>query len=169
MQTSEPGSSNAQQRITDANVQAETSTTWVVRTHYVRIRGNGLGDLFAWVLSAVASGVLGNAAYSAVRHAYTARRKKLQVPSHNTARVEENYLLAKLAVQARCAEIDWQVPRFEDLHDAGWRDDSDGFIIHIDSTSVQAEVRIPRKTAADQRIEVMIYTLAATSRIASVD
>ncbi|QFU86819.1 hypothetical protein [Amycolatopsis sp. YIM 10] len=62
----------------------------------------------AWVAAAAGSGVLGNLAYDAAKAALVklARRPKNPADHYSHDRV----LIAKLAVQARCRELQWPVP-----------------------------------------------------------
>lgn len=71
-------------------------------------------DLVQWGLSAIGGGVLGNVGYDMLKT--MVRIRGVERVAQDTDLGGQTAVLAKLALQARCAELDLRIPSSDELH-----------------------------------------------------
>lgn len=109
----------------------------------------------AWVATAVASGVLGNAAYDALKATYNKITHRTPAPRERTGR---DVLLAQLAVAARCGELGLPVPDYSGLRCTSTSTSASETQVSLESATLKATVTItPSK--GDGGISVTLYTI----------
>ncbi|QFU89841.1 hypothetical protein YIM_23320 [Amycolatopsis sp. YIM 10] len=122
-----------------------------------------------WVATAAGSGILGNAAYDAVKAAFRkySRSRGGKAGSRTAAdagqrpaySADQLTLIAQLAVQARCGELSIAVPRVTDLRRTDMELGESGVVIYLDSARVHATVVVPADGFDSARdISVTLYT-----------
>jgi hypothetical protein len=117
-------------------------------------------DVMTWVGAAIASGIVGNMAWDVVKAAFADLKVKIPKFAALERSLDNNHkLIAKLAVQARCAEIDRLVPRFEDLKAVAVVNTSDHYDLKVTGPNLQATVLIPRGKLEESRLHVTLTTL----------
>lgn len=108
------------------------------------------------VATAAVQGVIGNAAYDLLKIPYLRLRGSHPDPDGASLQPDELWIVAKYAVQARCGELNWPVPRLESLKQDSL-DNADGqFRLRLSSPEVKGEVVIPAGRLNDARLEVTL-------------
>lgn len=110
----------------------------------------------AWVATAVASGVLGNAAYDALKAAYAKITRRTPPLREQTDR---DVLLAQLAVAARCGELGMPVPEYSSLRCTSASASASENRVFLESTTLKATVVISRSVDGGSGISVTLYTV----------
>lgn len=107
--------------------------------------GPPIVDAAVFVVTAISSGVLGNAAYDAIKAMF--RRER----ASEAFTVSEREQIARLAVRARCAEVGVPVPR----GNARCQVNLAGELVELDYGDLRAKVRVPEGGLAD--LEITLY------------
>jgi hypothetical protein len=123
---------------------------------------NVVGDVVVFVGVALGSGIIGNVAYDALK----ATVKKLVPRSRSSASYGERTLIARTAVQKRCAEVDFPIPGPDDPCDVRWDADDASYTYHLTFHHVVAKVVIPKGALDGRELQVTLHTHADQSELA---
>ena len=103
--------------------------------------GHVTPEAVTWVVSAVGSGVLGNAAYDWLKKSFAAMTGKRRY--RRLGRLAHGEMIAALAVQARCGELGHEVPDWAALRCTQVADGPAGTTICVECGGLRATVVIP--------------------------
>lgn len=113
------------------------------------------GDIAIFIGGALASGIVGNAAYDALKT--TVAKLVPRGSKGSPFKGPERELIAKLAARARCAEVDLPVPSPTDPCNVKWEKDNHGYIYHLEFRYVVAKVVIPEGDLDGRSIQVTLH------------
>ncbi|SDZ31958.1 hypothetical protein SAMN05421504_112171 [Amycolatopsis xylanica] len=131
-----------------------------VRGGNIIVGGNNniVVEIAMFVGVALGSGIIGNAAYDTLKLSV----KKLVRRSQNgTPHLgHERELLARAAVQKRCAEVDFPAPDLDAPCDVQWDTGPTGYTYRLTFRHVVAKVLIPKGPLEGQDLEVTLQSHA---------
>lgn len=127
-------------------------------TTRLSVANSPFGDVVVFVGSALGSGIIGNAAYDALKETVKKRvaRSRSGIPFVG----HERELLARAAVRARCEEIGFPVPDLDGRCHVQWNASETGYVYNVVFPDVVAQVAIPRGPLDGRQLQVIVRTHA---------
>jgi hypothetical protein len=108
-----------------------------------------------FITTAAAGGIIGNAAYDLLKIPYMLLRHGAKAEG-SALDDNERWLLAKLAVQARCGELNWPVPELESFEGLTFDADANWLRFRLRTPSLECEVSIPHGRLSGSRLPVRL-------------